>query len=224
MEYRIGVEDIEPDNWVAYAFELPGCFNAARTQVGAIESAPTAIKRYLISMKQSTNEPIEIKVGEVFVSYPAKEDPDYLVNALFENDLRPIDMSSTLSVLEWNRRDLLNLVQPLSAEVLQCHSDPRFGNISGILKHIATSEWWYCDRIGLVADWDSLPDDPFEALEVSRTNTLARLREVEGSTRTTYLISETWSPRKVTRRTLWHERDHINHITQILDRFKSGGC
>ena len=100
-------------------------------------------------------------------------------------------------------------------------SDPRFGNIAGILKHIAVSEWWYVSRLNVADERQVLPDDPFAALEVSRAYTLARLPELAGSTRITEpLISERWSPRKVIRRTLWHERDHINHITQILASMK----
>ena len=168
-------------------------------------------------MNLRADQSFEIKISEVFISYPAKEDPEYLVNALFEDDSRPIDMSGTLQVLDWNRHDLLNLLQSLSAEKLHRPCDPRFGTIAGIVKHIAEAEWWYFDRIKLVADWNALPTDPFEALNVSRANTLVRLPDIAGSTHiTNELISERWSPRKVIRRTLWHERDHINHISQIL--------
>jgi predicted RNase H-like HicB family nuclease len=229
MEYRVGVEDMEPDNWVAYVFDLPGCFYSARTQSGAVEGVATAIKNYFDwrrkHVRPEMNLPVyqsfEIKIAEVFISYPAKEDPEYLVNAMFENDLQPIDMDGTLQVLDWNRRDLLDLVRPLSPETLNRPSDPRFGNIAGILKHIAGSEWWYVSRLNLATEGQVLPDDPFAALEISRANTLACLPELAGSARITEpLMSERWSPRKVIRRTLWHERDHIDHITQILASMK----
>jgi hypothetical protein len=220
MEYRIGVEDMEPNHWIAYVFDLQGCFNSDRTQSDAVAGVSTAIKNYFDwrrnhvrpEMNLPAYQSFEIKVAEVFVSYPAKEDPEYFVNAFFEDDLLPVDVSDTSLVLDWNRRDLLDLVKPLSAEVLNRPCDPRFGTIAGILRHIAGSEWWYFSRLNLAEDGYRLPDDPFEALEVSRANTLSRLPELAGSTQTTFLISETWSPRKVVRRTLWHERDHINHI------------
>lgn len=229
MQYYVGVEDMEPDNWVAYVFDLPGCFSSARTQSEAIEGVSTAIRNYFDwrrnhvrpEMNLPAYQSFEIKIAEVFISYPAKEDPEYLVNALFEDDSRLIDMSGTLQVLDWNRHDLLNLLQSLSSEKLYRPCDTRFGTIAGIVKHIAESEWWYFDRINLVADWNVLPTDPFEALKVSRANTLVRLSDIAGSTHiTNELISERWSPRKVIRRTLWHERDHINHISQILATMK----
>ncbi len=230
MHYHVGVEDIEPDNWVAYVYELLGCFSSARNQSDAIAGVALAVRNHFdwrrVHVCPAMNLPVhlsfEIKIDEVFFSYPAKEDPEYLVNAFFEDDLQPIDMSGTLQILEWGRQDLLNLVKPLSSEVLNRPCDSRFGNIAGILKHIAWSEWWYFDRIGLVADWNALPDNPFEVLVVVRANTLTRLPEVNRNTHVVELISEKWSPRKVVRRTLWHERDHINHINQILASMKLG--
>ena len=97
MEYRVGVEDMEPDNWVAYVFDLPGCFSSAHTQSDAVEGISTAIKNYsdgLTVFRPAMNLPVDksftLKVAEIFVSYPAKEDPEYLVNAIFENDLHNI--------------------------------------------------------------------------------------------------------------------------------------
>jgi hypothetical protein len=34
---------------------------------------------------------------------------------------------------------------------------------------------------------------------------------------------ELWSPRKVVRRMLWHERDHIEHIQKLLTQRESQG-
>jgi hypothetical protein len=89
---------------------------------------------------------------------------------------------------------------------------------AGILKHVAGAEWWYCDRMGLVAfDWSSLPEDPLKALEVSRANTVLRLPELADDSRIVELVGERWSGRKVLRRALWHERDHTEHIRKLLD-------
>jgi hypothetical protein len=32
---------------------------------------------------------------------------------------------------------------------------------------------------------------------------------------------ELWSPRKVLRRALWHERDHTDHLRKVLDLFSA---
>ncbi len=228
MEYHVGVEDIEPNHWIAYVFDLLGCFSSAHTQSEAVQGITIAIRNHLDSrrvydhsaMTLFDDQACEIKVDEVLIAYPAKEDPKYFVNAFFEDDLLPIDIPGTVRVLDWNRHDLFNLVKPLSVEILHRSADPRFGTIAGILKHIALAEQWFCSHLALTEDEYALPDDPFAALEVSRANTIARLPELVGSTRITELMSERWSPRKVIRRALWHERDHINHITQILASMK----
>jgi hypothetical protein len=72
--------------------------------------------------------------------------------------------------------------------------------------------------MGLVDfDWQSLPEDPFKALEVVRANTVLRLPELADDGRIIELVGERWSGRKLLRRALWHERDHSDHIRKLLD-------
>ena len=89
--------------------------------------------------------------------------------------------------------------------------------VQGIFDHIARAENWYWDHFNLGLAWSSLPDNPFERLTAVRKNTRARLTEVIGNAQ--ILDSdggERWSVRKIVRRTLWHERDHTQHIAQLL--------
>ncbi len=87
------------------------------------------------------------------------------------------------------------------------------------MRHVAVAEWWYCERIGGVADWNALPTDPLAALDFSRENTRRFLPTLVGDTRVVTRVDESWSARKLLRRTLWHERDHTDHIRQRLAEF-----
>jgi predicted RNase H-like HicB family nuclease len=46
MYFRLAVEDIEPNHWVAYVLDLPGCFSSAANLEGALLKAPQAIERH----------------------------------------------------------------------------------------------------------------------------------------------------------------------------------
>ncbi len=57
---------------------------------------------------------------------------------------------------------------------------------------------------------------PARGLEMVRAHLVGLLPKLEGLNRVIGLDGELWSPRKVMRRTAWHERDHIEHIRKLL--------
>ena len=144
-----------------------------------------------------------------------------MVESFFVRDwkpLKPHEIERALQLLAWSRADLLNLVKGLSAEKLaQTYPNERWP-IQGILKHIGGAEWWYQERIGYPypekeAD---VPSDPFERLQVVREHFNALLPKLVDVSKVVGLEGEIWSPRKVLRRALWHERDHTEHIRKLL--------
>jgi uncharacterized damage-inducible protein DinB len=209
MIYAVGVEDIEPDHWVAWAFAHPGLTGKGSTPDEAVASLQTVLKDG------------DIQVTEQFRAYPSEDDPDYLVNAFFEDDKRSLtsdEVRTALDELETSRQELLRLVSRVPLDVLaQSIASEVFGSVQGILRHIARAEWWYCDRLAAAPAGMAFPEEPFTALAVSRDNTRARLPTLVGDERITTLVGETWSARKVLRRTLWHERDHTRHIATRLN-------
>jgi len=234
MRCRVAVEDIEQNHWVVWALDLPACFSSARTESDAIAKAPESITAYFSwltnhdSSLPTISGPFEIEIVETFRSFASEEDPEYLVNAFFEDDRRPLsywDIEVALRLLVWTRRDLTSLLQramkghlsrPIAGEI--------GGSISGILKHIAGAENWYLEQLGLGIGQAQLPADPLLMLEVVRTSTRAQLPKLVGDKRVVRgQGGELWSARKVIRRALWHERDHTQHIERLLARFESDG-
>jgi hypothetical protein len=49
-----------------------------------------------------------------------------------------------------------------------------------------------------------------------RTRLAEALPNLEGMSKVVGKDGEFWSPRKVVRRALWHERDHTFHILKLL--------
>jgi hypothetical protein len=78
---------------------------------------------------------------------------------------------------------------------------------------------WPTD-LGTSIGWGSLPqsdlpDEVMPRLERVRAHTLASLPALTSRTGVVALSAELWSARKVLRRTLWHERDHTDHILKL---------
>ncbi len=217
---------MEPNHWIAWVLNLPACFSSAQTQTDAVAHAPKRIAEYYswLSSHDSSlpviNEPVEVEVVETFHSFASDEDPEYFVNAFFEDDRRPLnywDIEVALRLLQWTRQDLLKVMQPITQEQF---SKPIVGElrgtVAGLLKHVAGAENWYFDQLDLGLNRAQLPDDPLDMLKAVRANTRAHLVKLIVDERITKERDELWSARKVVRRTLWHERDHIQHIAQLL--------
>src|SRR5574341_1682725 len=96
MRYHLAVEDMEPNHYVACALELPGCFSSARTEAEAVGNASAMIAAHFEWRASRgrpspwAGEPIDTEVAEVFRSFPSHEDPEYIVNAFFEDDRRSV--------------------------------------------------------------------------------------------------------------------------------------
>lgn len=233
MIFRLALEEIEPGHWVAYALDLPGCFSRASEEQEAIARAPERIMQHFSWLAQHgisllpKELSIETEVVERFLPYESPEEPDYLVNAFFEDDLRPLgfwDVEVALRLMEWSRQDLFANVASLDeARLSEPIPGDYFGCIRGILRHIANAENWYLERMELGLPHSSLPEEAFERLEVVRRNSLEKLPCLIGDTRLTQPSGERWSGRKIVRRLLWHERDHHTHIRQVLGLDSSGG-
>ena len=223
MAYRIAVEDMEQNHWVAWALDLPGCFSSARTQEEAEVMAPTSISQYINWLKNlgyrqlPRQDYIEVEVVETFRSYVSGG--MYVANAFFEDDKRPLlkeDVEFGLWLLERTREDLLDAANSVAEEKFaQSIPGEVQGSIQGIVEHVAWSEWWYLDRLGLAFDRDKMPSGVFKMLAAVRQHSQKQLASLVGVDQIITVRGEKWSPRKILRRTLWHERDHTNHIAKL---------
>ncbi len=226
MRYRLAIEDMEPNHWIAWVLDLPACYSAAPTQASAVAHAPERILAYYAWVSQHDSslpvltEPVQVEIVETFHSFASSQDPEWLVNAFFEEDRRSLhywDVALALRLLQWTRADLLQVIQPATREQLDepITGEVR-GSIAGILRHVAGAENWYLSQLGFELDRAQLPNDPLEMLAAVRANTQTQLPGFIGNARIAEDHDELWSARKVIRRTLWHERDHTQQIAHLL--------
>jgi uncharacterized damage-inducible protein DinB len=195
-----------------------------------MEAIPQAIRDYAAWVGAHTSDSwlagldIEFQLEETWDCYSINDEFEltqdgYEVNAWFRHDWKPLsddEIQRSLHLLAWSRRDLLKTVDNLSKDVLERKYPGERWSIAGILKHVGGAEWWYLHRLGLAFPQDAVPEDPFERLEKVRARLLEILPELAGSRQVVGVDGEFWSPRKLLRRAVWHECDHIRHIRKLL--------
>ena len=208
----------------------PGCFAYGAGGTEALQAVPQAIMDYRDWIAAHTSASwlsgidVEYRLEETWECYTINDeyelaDEGYEVNAWFRHDWLPLsaeEIDRGLLVLSWERSDLLNTVSDLSPDTLERTYPGERWDIAGILNHIGGAEWWYQDRLGLAFPRSELPDEPFQRLEKVRSNLMKVLPGLNRSTQVLGVSGELWSPRKLLRRAVWHEADHIAHIRKLL--------
>lgn len=212
--YSLAVELVEPDHWVAYILDLPGCFSSGKTEEVAIGKSRERIRQYFEWLAAHGDDVvvpdlIETRVDERYAP-PDRQLREtsigdiYIVNAFFRHDSRPVtkeDLQESTKVLSYQREDLLAL---LASQVTP--------EVEKLLLHVGSAEWWYWDRMGLAFPREDLPDEWSTRLSVTRAFTLDHLPSLLELSDTKEKMGETWSARKLLRRVIWHERDHMSEI------------
>jgi hypothetical protein len=232
MLFRTGIENNNDGRSIAWALEHPGCYAYGKHEKEASANLPKATRSYgtWIGKHDSSwieTDEIEVRVEETWEVYFVNDalevvpEGGHSVESFFKFEWKPlteIEIERARKMLAWSREDLLDAVKGLQAEKLgRTYPNERW-SINGILKHVGGAEWWYLERIGFPypEKEDDVPEKPFERLEIVRANLNAILPQLAGLNRVVGLDGEFWSPRKVLRRALWHERDHTEHILKLL--------
>lgn len=232
MRINIGVETYPGGRSIATVLDHPACFSNGADGSEAIIRIPDALLRYKEWIGSHTPDSwmkdlgdFDIHLDETFDVYFVNESFDLAadgieINAWFRHDWKPLsaeDIRRGLLVLDWSRADLLELVASLTPQQLLQEFEGERWNISGVLRHVANAENWYLDRLALApCARKDLPEDPFARLDLVRRHMKQVLPTFTGLNDVRGIEGEIWSPRKVLRRSVWHEIDHIEHIFKLI--------
>lgn len=222
MPYVVCAEEME-GRWIAHIPDLPGCFASADERDEAIGAAPKAVEAYVAwcagaGIRISGVSPPMV-VSEVVRAW--QYEPEYEVNAFFAADRPPVsadELPEYQRLLEASHRDLLASVDGLSPEAMQRPIQGERWPLGGIVHHVARSELFYLDRLGLAFARGELNPEPLDAIEQVRERLRSVLPALSAHTGVVALAGEVWSARKVLRRALWHERDHAQHILKLRQK------
>ena len=233
MLVRIGLENGFEGRSLAWALDHPGCFAYGTEGEMALVAMARAIPEYIAWMEGHTRSPwfapadIDIRLVEVWEDYQVDDcyqrvapgAQGTVVNAWFQNDWQPLtveDARHGQQLLAWSREDLLSAFRDAPAEKIDETLPGERWTIRGILAHVSTIQWWLLERLDLAGvPRSALPKDPLERYEAMYARLAEILPGLAGSEQVVGKAGEIWSPRKLLRRSVWHQRDHAEHIRKL---------
>jgi len=226
--------------WYAHVAELPGCFTRGSTREAVLASLGKAITDHLAFLRahghrlEGGSSPFAV-VEEV-EGIPELGESGGAV-ALFASDMTSVNAQEFdvfLSLMQWNRGELLALVEPIPEDARNARTLQGKRTLNETLRHIMNAEEWYISRLGLGVQKEyegharrlrlgrrqTIPD----RLATTRQNAVQTLKEVFARgklgifTRVAHTRhpEEKWTFRKVLRRFVEHEREHIGTIRELL--------
>jgi predicted RNase H-like HicB family nuclease/uncharacterized damage-inducible protein DinB len=197
---------------VAHVPGLPGASARGVTVEEAKENIRSAIEEYL-SLLRDVGEQVPKASEDIRLEFEEVDRPTFLTDY---DALHPNEMETLFRWMAISRQELMDLVKGLPEEVFEWQPDDETPPIREILCHVAESDLWYTDRL---KQW---PEAPLFRLAATRGVALERLRALsdEERARATVHEGQEWTPRKVVRRMLEHEREHITQLRQILDAYQ----
>ncbi len=224
MNYRVCIESGYDVVWAfAHVPELLGCFSKEKDREMALKRLPDRIQSYLSWLK-TKGESVSLK-GEITVTITEEFKcfmvGDYEVGACFEADRQPAsrdEIRVAQKRMGWNREELLAKVAHLPAKVLDEKPAVSARTLRQVLNHAAGAELWYIDRIkSNIPSFKSFPEGAFARLSTIRDFVIAELLKLSEEELSKVVVKdrEEWTARKMLRRLLEHEREHL----LLLDSF-----
>jgi hypothetical protein len=232
MIFNVGLENGLDGRSLAWVLDYPGCFAYGEDGPSAVINVPRAFLDYRSWISKHTPDSwlkdladFDVRLVEVYEVFHFDEHYNQVkdgnsIESWFRNDWKPLtalEVRRGLQLLEWARQDLLFVVEDLSDAQLNEKRPEERWSINGILRHVGGAEWFYMDCLGLAGmNRGQLPDEPRARLELVRARLNQVLPDLAGTERVLGIDGEFWSPRKMLRRALWHEMDHIDHIKKLI--------
>lgn len=227
MAYIVCVEEID-GRWVAHIPDLPGCFTTHDEMEKAIQAVPAAVEEFVTWCGghglRITGLSAPMIVSEVIRAWEYED--GYKVHAFFASDRPPLteeELPEYKVLLKATMVDLLSVVNDLHPDDEHREFPGEARTIAGILAHVARGDLFYLDRLGLAFSQDELSEDARASLKKVGDHMLGALPELMKRSGALTLGGETWSARKVLRRSLWHRRDHTFHIGKLRTKMGTRG-
>ncbi len=221
----------------AFVPDCPGCWVFARTKERALRKVKIATLEWFDWLKRhqesviNLGSKVNIEVAEMLkVNYnPAKAGKP---EPLFWSEIRPVtkeEIKRTIRLLDYSRKDLLDLVSGLTEKQLRFKPPGEPRTIRNCLKHIAYVEPWYITRLNIELPEDH-PRDVFELLNHTRELVVEalhnfpkeKMKGVFQPDKYKSPVCDLWTARKVLRRLVDHERLHTKYIQKLLKSFSAG--
>jgi predicted RNase H-like HicB family nuclease/uncharacterized damage-inducible protein DinB len=191
---------------------LPGAAARGKTVEEAKQNIRTAIQAYL-SLLHDVGEPVPKLTADIHLEFQEVDTTTFLTDY---DTLHSNEMETLFRWMAISRQELMDLVKSLPEDAWNWKPGDDTPSIRDILCHMAESDLWYTDRL---KQW---PEAPLFRLAATRGVALERLRALGEAElgRVTIHEGDEWTPRKVMRRMLEHEREHIAQLRQLVEAFR----
>ncbi len=214
----------------AFVPEYPGCWVFGHTPRSALRKVKVAVDEWCKWMEKhgeriSSASGFEVEIAEMLrVNYnpveAGKPEP------LFWSETLPVskkDVTRTIRLMEYSRKDLLDLVSNLNYGCLVWHPKNKPRSIENCLRHIAYVEPWYITRLNVDLPC-RYPRNVFKMLDYTRDIVIDFLRDfprekmkgIFQPEKDPSPVCNLWTARKVLRRLVDHERLHTKYIEKLL--------
>ena len=201
----------EGSSWLAHVPVLRGCIASGTTRDEAIANARRAFRAYLelldargVSIEHWKDlDPNTFQVRDLPADRVVPED----IGGLEEHELRDF-----LHQFEASRAALLSLVREISAEEIERKPTETMWSVREALEHVMLTE------ASLLSRLEKWPADPYNTLQAVHRMAFQRFTVMEpADTELDHLVmGRRWTTRKVMRRILEHEFEHLGHIKEIV--------
>jgi len=197
---------------VAHVPALPGAAARGKTVEEAKQNIRAAILEYL-SLLHDVGEPVPRITADIHLEFQEVDTTTFLTDydALHSNEMETLFRWMAIS-----RQQLMDMVKSLPEDAWNWKPDDDTPSIRDILCHMAESDLWYTDRL---KQW---PEAPLFRLAATRGVALEPLRALSEAElgRVSIHEGDEWTPRKVMRRMLEHEREHIAQLRQLVEAYQ----
>jgi uncharacterized damage-inducible protein DinB/predicted RNase H-like HicB family nuclease len=218
---------------MVHVLDLVGCIAKGPTTDEALNGTPEAIRAYLRFLKRhgeavDPDSEFETVVAEHVTEgqWLGSGDPALV----FQPDLEPLtlkDAERYIQRSQWSRAEVLALVGGLIGEELEVEPYSSERSIRAMLEHMLESEHFYVTTLGKI---NGLPGagtivkrregDFLDWMSHVRTLEIERIRSLTAEKRSQSIErwKQTWTARKVLRRMLEHEWEHLVELSERLGK------
>jgi predicted RNase H-like HicB family nuclease len=197
--------------WLAHIPVLRGCIASGTTREEAIANARKAFPAYLQLLDArgvATDhwkdlDPNAFAVRDLSNERTVPED----IGTMEEHELRDF-----LHQFEASRAALISLVREISPEDMERKPTDEMWSVREALEHVMLTE------ASLLSRLEKWPADPFNTLQAVHRMAFQRFTIMEpADTALDHVVmGRRWTTRKVMRRMLEHEFEHLGHIKEIV--------
>lgn len=208
-----------------HMLDYPGCIVKGQTIAEAFHRLAEGVESYM-HWREVHGFTVAAEPYDFYLKEEQRGGPFHPGNvaAFFDYDEVPLteaERREMLQLMAASREDLLTVITNLRPETLELWLESPNWSITEILRHIASAERYYITR--LFAE-GSIPRSPrsrdvYHRLELMRESAvqILQLMTIDDLARKTNAGNEWWTARKIFRRFIEHEREHIGQILRILN-------